>query len=481
MASVHLKPRAFCTVHTRPLRFCKEACVRLTEEENQLGFFFLRKADLGFYLIQFGLFFFMVKEFFPTLFSFFVGTLKMRKHAISFRNLLPLSALVFLPWILLHFLSSPSCSLISSSEEREIKGASVQLKAMVVGDLHLTGPRTIWLDRVRRDAFMKASFKRAYRVLKPHTLLVLGDISDWGRKSTEEQWKSVVDRFNDMAKPFLGLSYHVSAGNHDIGDFYQITPTLLHRFVNTFPGLDETGSAIFTIRNISFVSLNAMALACDACPMHGSMQKVVEVAQSALQTGSNGSQQLTEYTGQMDSTTSSSANAFQRPVLLLHLPLYRADESVCDSVDAPRCAPWHELEGGCLPLFASAQSSKLYTLTPYRSMIDMLSLNTSRYLLSALKPSLVLSAHAHRFCDRVLDDGTREITVSTFTWRNRDDPSFLLINFYKDGTRDIRQCCLPRESFVLAFHVLQGTVLLALITVGSIHFRMVRKRLHLKA
>jgi hypothetical protein len=185
--------------------------------------------------------------------------------------------------------------------------------------------------------------QRAYAAIKPHTLLILGDLSDWGRKSTDEQWKSVVDRFRKIAKPYLGLPFHVSVGNHDIGDFYQVTPALARRFASSFPGLDETGSSTFVIRNVSFVALNAMALACDGCPMHTSMERVVEDMRESLQTFPS-----------MDGV-GAAAERFQKPVLLLHLPLYREDESVCSTMDIPRCAPWHELEGDCLPLFASGQ------------------------------------------------------------------------------------------------------------------------------
>lgn len=401
----------------------------------------------------------------------------MQKYTFLLSYLLPFSFLAFFPWILLHFLSNPSCSSPFNGGLHHTHTSHVQLKAMVVGDLHLGGPTTLWLDRARRDAFMKASFKRASEMLKPHALLILGDISDWGRKSTEEQWGSVVQRFKDMAKPFLGLPYHVSAGNHDIGDYYQITPALLQQFVNSFPGLDDTGSAAFTIRNISFVAMNAMALACEVCPRYNSMKKVVEQFRKSDMSGSQSSSESTQQTDSLMHSTR------ERPVLLTHLPLYRADESVCDSIDIPKCAPWHEVEGGCASLFESVKSSRLHSLTHYRSMMDMLSINTSRYLLSALNPSLVLSAHAHRFCNRVLEDGTREVTVSTFTWRNRDDPSFLLIYFYKDGTHDIQQCFLPRESLVLGLHVLQGLVLLVLIILGGIRIRRVRRRvtMHLKA
>lgn len=191
--------------------------------------------------------------------------------------------------------------------------------------------------------------QRASEMLKPHALLILGDISDWGRKSTEEQWGSVVQRFKDMAKPFLGLPYHVSAGNHDIGDYYQITPALLQQFVNSFPGLDDTGSAAFTIRNISFVAMNAMALACEACPRYNSMKKVVEQFRKSDMSGSLSSSESTQQTDSLMHSTR------ERPVLLTHLPLYRADESVCDSIDIPKCAPWHEVEGGCASLFESVK------------------------------------------------------------------------------------------------------------------------------
>jgi hypothetical protein len=81
--------------------------------------------------------------------------------------------------------------------------------------------------------------------------------------------------------------------------------------------------------------------------------------------------------------------------------------------------------------------------------------------------SLVLSAHAHHFCDRHFEGGTREVTVSTFTWRNRDDPSFLLLYAYKDGSYSIDQCLLPRESFSMMLHVFSGSSLVGLLFVGS--------------
>ena len=41
----------------------------------------------------------------------------------------------------------------------------IQLKAMVVADLHLTGPRSAWFDRVSREFFMEFFFKVALRCI----------------------------------------------------------------------------------------------------------------------------------------------------------------------------------------------------------------------------------------------------------------------------------------------------------------------------
>ncbi|KAH7429594.1 hypothetical protein KP509_09G057800 [Ceratopteris richardii] len=407
----------------------------------------------------------------------------MQKSVFRLSYLLPLLISAFAPWILLYFLANPSCMWPISNDEIS-KTHDVNLRAMVVGDLHIGGPTTVWFDRMRRDAFMKASFKRAFEKLRPDMLLILGDLSDWGRKSSKEEWNSVILRFKDMMIYFKGSQYHVIPGNHDIGDYYQITDTLLQQFTDSFPSLDEMGNSFFVLRNISFVSLNAMALACDHCSMHNSMKVAVEGYKIALQQAEPDDMYMSiEENQSADRHRHSIQDSSAGPVLLTHLPLYREDESVCGSLDIPICAPWHEVEGGCIHLLELSKNSGHYKRQNYRKNIDMLSLNTTNYLLSALKPRLVLSAHAHRFCSRLLDTGTREVTVSTFTWRNRDDPSFLLVQFYKDGSYDIQQCFLVRESVVVLLHLFQGILLFVLLVFGGHRCWKLRKsnKLHLKS
>eukprot|EP00249_Psilotum_nudum_P005880 c19299_g1_i3 orf=850-1653(+) len=266
-----------------------------------------------------------------------------------------------------------------------------------------------------------------------------------------------------MLLPYSDALIHVAVGNHDVGDYYEMSPSLLQRFVVSFPDLDETGSSLFMVENVTFISLNAMALACENCPSHFAVKGLVDKARYLLVKSLNEEKQRTN----------------PRLVVLLHLPLYRTDESVCNFIDTPRCGPWHEVEGACLLLGRSGDSFHS-PLVQYRDKMDMLSASTSEYLLSALKPRLVLSAHAHRFCDRFHDDGTREITVSTFSWRNRDDPSFLFITFFKDGFIGSQQCFLPRESMVLGVQVLQGTIISLGLVIAGVECCKARRKLHLK-
>jgi len=49
-------------------------------------------------------------------------------------------------------------------------------------------------------------------------------------------------------------------------------------------------------------------------------------------------------------------------------------------------------------------------------------------LLSLIRPRLVLSGHTHHGCYVVHEDGTPEMTIPSFSWRNRDNPSFVLVS-----------------------------------------------------
>lgn len=45
-----------------------------------------------------------------------------------------------------------------------------------------------------------------------------------------------------------------------------------------------------------------------------------------------------------------------------------------------------------------------------------------------LKPRLALSGHSHHYCRVINNWGVEEYTVSSFNWRNKINPSFLMVS-----------------------------------------------------
>ncbi|XP_021120923.1 metallophosphoesterase 1 isoform X3 [Heterocephalus glaber] len=70
-------------------------------------------------------------------------------------------------------------------------------------------------------------------------------------------------------------------------------------------------------------------------------------------------------------------------------------------------------------------------------------------LLWWLQPRLVLSGHTHSACEVLHGAGVPEISVPSFSWRNRNNPSFVMVSL---TSRDfaLSKCFLPQEDTVLA-------------------------------
>uniref|UniRef100_A0A8C9DAU5 Metallophosphoesterase 1 n=1 Tax=Panthera leo TaxID=9689 RepID=A0A8C9DAU5_PANLE len=76
-------------------------------------------------------------------------------------------------------------------------------------------------------------------------------------------------------------------------------------------------------------------------------------------------------------------------------------------------------------------------------------LNCSRELLWWLRPRLVLSGHTHSACEVLHGAGTMEISVPSFSWRNRNNPSFIM-GMLTPTEYALAKCYLPYENTVLA-------------------------------
>ncbi|EPY79348.1 metallophosphoesterase 1 [Camelus ferus] len=162
-----------------------------------------------------------------------------------------------------------------------------------------------------------------------------------------------------------------------------------------------------------------------------------------------------------------------------HFPLYRRSDAHCSGEDAAPPA-----ERGI----------------PFQERYDVLSREASRkggghaltasavpgQLLWWLRPRLVLSGHTHHACEVLHGAGVLEVSVPSFSWRNRNDPSFIMESSIRvtvllcQGSFTptdyvLAKCPLPREDTVLTTYCGAAGCLVVLTLV---HVRLLASPLH---
>jgi len=93
-------------------------------------------------------------------------------------------------------------------------------------------------------------------------IVVLGDISAKGSELTERKWISVIEQFEGISGHHSSLPLLISLGDKDVGTCANLERKIVHRRAKHLPGLDSCGYGAFEVSNVSFVSLNAVALLC---------------------------------------------------------------------------------------------------------------------------------------------------------------------------------------------------------------------------
>jgi len=113
-----------------------------------------------------------------------------------------------------------------------------------------------------------------------------------------------------------------------------------------------------------------------------------------------------------------------------HIPLFRATQENCTELDiTPEFVhklsefKGDELQDGVLR----------YANIPNK---DVMNQKSSERIMNALQPAFVFSGHNHYHCLYHHPNGVKELSVSTFSWRNRVDPSFVLATIFHEKPRD---------------------------------------------
>ena len=177
-------------------------------------------------------------------------------------------------------------------------------------------------------------FQNSIQRLKPNMIVVLGDISARGSESTEAKWISVIEQFEVILGPYSTLPLHIVLGDKDVGTCANLEGKFVRRRAKHLPGLDSSGCGSFDISNVSFVSLNAVALLCSDNALRFSIEKVMERENHHIQRervyeaecnplGCERSENFADISWRQNNMESGSG-----PVVLLHFPLHKFDGEV---------------------------------------------------------------------------------------------------------------------------------------------------------
>ncbi|XP_034498026.1 metallophosphoesterase 1 isoform X4 [Ailuropoda melanoleuca] len=325
------------------------------------------------------------------------------------------------------------------------------LKAMFLADTHLLGEvRGHWLDKLRREWQMERAFQTALRLLQPEVVFILGDIFDEGKWSSSQAWADDVERFQKIFRHPRHVQLKVVAGNHDIGFHYHFV------MVNSV-ALEGDGCHICSEAEAELIEISRK-LNCSRKGMLALPGELIS-PQQERRSGPCPDPQLLPASAPVllqvrggraaPAPRARMARASCLRVTLSksrqHFPLYRRSDANCSGEDA---APLEERG------------------IPFKERYDVLSQEASQQLLWWLRPRLILSGHTHSACEVLHGAEVPEISVPSFSWRNRNNPSFIMGSMTPTEYA-LAKCYLPYEDTVLATYCVAAGLLVVLILVHS--------------
>ncbi|KAK3128765.1 hypothetical protein QOZ80_6BG0466040 [Eleusine coracana subsp. coracana] len=337
------------------------------------------------------------------------------------------------------WLTTPTCS--GAPPEAPASG---DLRVMMVADLMLLGSDASYADRYFRDHFMSKFFANSIQTLKPDMIVVLGGISAKGSELTEHKWISVIKQFEGILGRYSSLPLHIALGDKDVGTCATLDGKIVHRRAKHLPGL-SSGSGAFEISNVSFVSLNAVALLCDNNALRFEVEKVMERENHHFQRESVNEEECYSLgRGKRESSADThwrhnSMKSGSGPVVSLHFPLHKSDGEVTAASTFSEAIVSDHSSVSSSSKQSEANGRRLY------DRLHMLPANSTQYILQALKPRIIFNAHAGSFSDFVHADGTQEVTVPAMTWKMSGAPGFVITTFDAKGGATFGCCWLAQE------------------------------------
>ncbi|BFZ13501.1 hypothetical protein BsWGS_16540 [Bradybaena similaris] len=361
-------------------------------------------------------------------------------HNKLIRAFLILMCFIYYCEIIHYFVVQLQCTWPVSTSS-DLPGDREDLRVMFIADTHLLGSRNgHWFDKLRREWQMKQAFQTSMLIHKPDAVFVLGDLFDEGKWCDDSEFNYHASRFRSMFAVPDGTQLHVLSGNHDEGFHYMMTRNKHERFAKEF---DSPSVRMLQIKDISFVLVNSMAMEGDGCAICASAEQQLQEISSLLLRQQECAITMDESCKNLEGVP------YTQPILLQHFPMHRLSDSECNTEDS---APPEEKN------------------IVFRQRIDCLDQRSSNLLFTLIQPRLIISAHTHHGCYIVHPNKVSEWSVASFSWRNRNNPTFLLARLNKKN-HTISQCFLPEETTVINIYIFSVFVIVASLLWPTISYK----------
>lgn len=168
---------------------------------------------------------------------------------------------------------------------------------------------------------------------------------------------------------------------------------MVDRFKKAFK---ESQNSLVTIKNTHFVLLNSMTLSRDGCYFCAEAEQEIKWISHRLNCAKQG------YNSSSCRNISDKLPFYARPIVLQHFPTFRESDDVCEEHDSP-------------------------VIEAYREDWEVLSKDATEFLGKALNPAVAFCGHSHHYCRSYNMWNVEEFTIASFSWRNKQSPSFLLV------------------------------------------------------
>lgn len=207
----------------------------------------------------------------------------------------------------------------------------------------------------------------------------------------------------------------------------RLHPYLINRFERKV--FANPPNVLLTIKNVNFILINSMAMENDKCHLCEETKNDIRQMSKRLKCVRPkwmAKPECEPIRAALEPPAAHQSDPILLQVKVLSCYIIRCGVCILDLFKhiIQHFPTYRESDAECM----ERDDENVATTTPFRENWDVLSRNSTDWLAKVLRPRAVFSGHSHQYCRTKTRWGVEEYTVSSFNWRNINNPKFLLVN-----------------------------------------------------